>query len=162
MRKLVYVCSSWKNAEYDEFVQRVENVLGWEVYNFKKPISSYDTNHYFKRTQITFNWEEFFEENRVYEDEPQEFLRVFNEDGLVNVNFALDYSALNKADVGILLNPCGKSAHLEAGYLLGKGKDVHVILDNSFYAKPDLMYKMFTAVWHSMDDFITKVSTNLV
>jgi nucleoside 2-deoxyribosyltransferase len=48
--------------------------------------------------------------------------------------------ALNAADVTVLVLPCGRSAHLEAGYTAGQGKPVVILLDQTF--EPELMYKM--------------------
>lgn len=42
--------------------------------------------------------------------------------------FEFDRYHLNRTDVGILLTPAGRSAHLELGYMIGKGKLAYVLL----------------------------------
>ena len=41
--------------------------------------------------------------------------------------FQSDRGGLDWADTLILVLPCGRSAHMEAGYAVGKGKDVFII-----------------------------------
>lgn len=42
--------------------------------------------------------------------------------------FEYDLFHLNRADVGIMVAPAGKSAHLELGYMLGKGKPGYIYM----------------------------------
>jgi hypothetical protein len=41
--------------------------------------------------------------------------------------FTVDYDHLDWAECCILLNPCGRDAHLEAGYMKGQGKLLYII-----------------------------------
>ena len=43
------------------------------------------------------------------------------------------------ADAFVLLMPCGRSAHLEAGWAIGAGKPTAILLSAG---EPELMYKM--------------------
>lgn len=43
------------------------------------------------------------------------------------------------ADVCVLVMPCGRSAHLEAGWFVGAGKPTLILLENG---EPELMYRM--------------------
>jgi hypothetical protein len=57
-----------------------------------------------------------------------------------------DYHHLNRADIGVLVMPAGKSGHLELGYLRGLGKPTFVLLD----AEPDrwdVMYGLTNGVF---------------
>ena len=45
--------------------------------------------------------------------------------------FEYDRYHLQRADMGILVLPCGKSGWLEAGWLLGRGKPVYAVLPSS-------------------------------
>ena len=47
--------------------------------------------------------------------------------------------ALDWADAGVLLLPCGRSAHLELGYLIGQGKPTSILLTDG---EPELMYSL--------------------
>lgn len=53
--------------------------------------------------------------------------------------------ALRQCDVCILLLPCGRSAHLELGYAVGRGKPTAILhSQNSEQEKSELMYYMVT------------------
>mgnify|MGYP000895361354 FL=1 len=49
---------------------------------------------------------------------------------------------MHEADYCVLLLPCGRSAHSEAGWMKGQGKKVF-ILDLSEHPTPELMYQMY-------------------
>lgn len=51
----------------------------------------------------------------------------------------MDRAALHWCDTCVLLLPCGRRAHLEAGYAMGQGKEVFVVLDKEGF-EPELMY----------------------
>jgi hypothetical protein len=63
---------------------------------------------------------------------------------LARVGFASDFAALRWAEVGVLLLPCGRSAHLEAGYFAGAGKPLYVLLAE--HQEPELMYGLATGL----------------
>lgn len=42
--------------------------------------------------------------------------------------FEYDKYHLDRADVGVMVAPCGKSGHLELGYLLGQGKPGYIYM----------------------------------
>jgi hypothetical protein len=52
---------------------------------------------------------------------------------------------MEDADVGVLVLPCGASAHSEAGWMAGRGKRVHVYLPEPKW-EAELMYKLFRGV----------------
>ncbi|MFW5920202.1 MAG: hypothetical protein ACOCUS_00075, partial [Polyangiales bacterium] len=51
--------------------------------------------------------------------------------------FESDRAGLEWCDRLVLLLPCGRSAHLEAGWAAGSGRPVHVLLADG---EPELMY----------------------
>lgn len=55
--------------------------------------------------------------------------------------FGLDFGALQKADVVVLVLPCNRSAHLELGYAVGAGKRTAILMEK-VVDPPELMYKM--------------------
>jgi nucleoside 2-deoxyribosyltransferase len=57
--------------------------------------------------------------------------------GPAQAAFASDKVALDRCDCGILVLPSGRSAHLEAGYLAGKGVPVLTFAEMSI--EPELM-----------------------
>lgn len=58
--------------------------------------------------------------------------------------FEFDKKHLTEADVAVLVAPAGKSAHLELGWCLGKGKPGFVLMDNP--ERWDVMYQFATGV----------------
>lgn len=66
--------------------------------------------------------------------------------------FESDFGAMQWADAGVLLLPCGRSAHLEAGWFVGAGKPLYIVLDEAEFptptgaSNPELMYRMATRV----------------
>jgi nucleoside 2-deoxyribosyltransferase len=59
--------------------------------------------------------------------------------------FDLDYGAMQRADTGVLLLPSGRSAHLEAGYFVGAGKPLHILIPE--LPEPELMYLMADGIY---------------
>jgi nucleoside 2-deoxyribosyltransferase len=53
--------------------------------------------------------------------------------------FMNDFEAMQWADACVLVMPCGRSAHLEAGYFVGAGKPLYILLSDG---EPELMYRM--------------------
>lgn len=65
---------------------------------------------------------------------------------------AFDERHLNRADVGVLVMPAGKSCHLELGYMIGRGKKGYILMDKE-PERYDVMYK-FATVCDSLDQLI--------
>lgn len=59
--------------------------------------------------------------------------------------FQLDYTHLNQSDAVVLVMPAGKSAHLELGYMVGKGKPAFILFDG----EPDRWDTMYQFVFTS-------------
>lgn len=70
--------------------------------------------------------------------------------------FAADLEALKWADTCVLVLPCGRSAHLEAGWMAGAGKRVIVYVPEM--QEPELMYKLFDAVVDSIEGIQTIIA----
>ena len=77
---------------------------------------------------------------------------------LAERQFAADLEALKGADVCVLVLPCGRSAHTEAGWMAGVGKKVVVFIPEM--VEPELMYKLFDAVVGTLDDLVRCLSSN--
>ena len=67
-----------------------------------------------------------------------------------------DLKAMETADVCVLVLPCGRSSHTEAGWMAGAGKRVIVYI--SEMQEPELMYKLFAAVVYSVDGIQTMIA----
>jgi hypothetical protein len=64
--------------------------------------------------------------------------------------FRFDLTHLDACDIAILYLPAGKSAHIELGYAIGKGKLGYIVLDNP--ERWDVMYKFAHGVFSNLDD----------
>lgn len=66
--------------------------------------------------------------------------------------FAADLEALKWADTCVLVLPCGRSAHTEAGWMAGARKRVIAYIPEM--VEPELMYKLFDQVVGNLDDLV--------
>ena len=55
-------------------------------------------------------------------------------------------------DTCVLVLPCGRSAHTEAGWFAGKGRTTIAYISER--QEPELMYKLFSGVCCSIDELI--------
>lgn len=76
----------------------------------------------------------------------------------VETAFNFDMEHLRKATAVVLVNPCGKSGHLELGWALGQGKPGYVLFDGE-PERPDLMYKMATRIFFNVEDLINELKS---
>ncbi len=101
----IYVASSWRNNYQPEVVQFLRN-SGFEVYDFKNPTSGDNGFHW---SEIDEDWEDWTVEQ--YEEGLNH--------SLAEEGFQKDFNAMKWADACVVVMPCGRSAHLEAGWFCG-------------------------------------------
>ncbi len=65
------------------------------------------------------------------------------------------WTDIDEADTCVLVLPCGRSAHTEAGWMKGAGKRTIVYIPKM--EEPELMYKLFDAVVGSMEDLLKAI-----
>ena len=126
MRK-IYVASSWRNPIQQEIV-RALRIHGDEVYDFRNPVPG---NKGFKWSEINSNWLEWTPEQFVDD--------LYSGHPAVERGFGFDKAALDWCDTCVLVLPCGRSAHLEAGYAVGQRKLTLFYLHPDKF-EPELMY----------------------
>ena len=66
--------------------------------------------------------------------------------------FEYDYKHLSEADIVILVLPAGRSAHLELGWAIGRGKKAYVLLPIGYGDRWDVMYRFADGVFEEMFD----------
>lgn len=76
---------------------------------------------------------------------------------VANNNFNFDKKWLDWADTGVLVLPCGKSGHLELGYLAGRGARTFVYMPEEPTEGWDLMYKLANDVVFDIDTLRERV-----
>jgi hypothetical protein len=115
----VYIASSWKNAEAVRELAEDLRSRGHEVFDFTTPhqrpegfdLFVFDASAWVKHdggSPSEIDWLEFLSwppSQRA---------------------FASDKAGLDWADTVIMLLPCGRSSHLEAGYAAGTGKRLFI------------------------------------
>jgi nucleoside 2-deoxyribosyltransferase len=72
--------------------------------------------------------------------------------------FEFDTFHLNRADAAVLIMPAGKSAHLELGYAIGKGKRGYILFDQE-PTRWDVMVQFCTNVFFNVDELITELNS---
>ena len=122
----LYVASSWRNHMHPLVVAKLREA-GHEVYDFKNPSPG---NHGFHWSEIDRLWENWG---------PRQFAESLLHPLAVEGEHR-DFSAMEWADAGVLLLPCGRSAHLEAGYFVGAKKPLYIHIP--VCVEPELMYRM--------------------
>ncbi len=134
----IYVASSWRNQYFPAVVEALRQA-GHEVYDFRNPPHG---GNGFRWTDVdpdAMDWT--FEEYAEGLHHP-----------LAERQFQADMDALEWASVCVLLLPCGRSAHTEAGWMAGAGKRVLVLIPEK--SEPELMYKLFDGVAGSIPELL--------
>ncbi|MGR3303774.1 MAG: hypothetical protein ACUZ8I_14915 [Candidatus Scalindua sp.] len=122
----IYVASSWRNPMQPEIVNILRDA-GHEVYDFKNPAPG---NNGFAWSQIDQEWLDW---------SPEVFVEKLINHPVAKTGFTLDKDALDWCDTCVMVLPCGRSAHLEAGYICGQRKHVIFYLHPDKF-EPELMY----------------------
>ena len=65
--------------------------------------------------------------------------------------FEFDLHHLNRAGIGVLVMPAGRSGHLELGYLRGQGKPVYILFDKE-PERYDQMYQFAEEVFFNKEE----------
>ena len=137
----IYVASSWRNQYFPDVVTRLREE-GHEVYDFRNPPHGGNGFHWTDIDPKAPEWT--FAQYAEGLHHP-----------LAERQFQADIDALNWADTCVLVLPCGRSAHTEAGWMAGAGKRVVAYIPEM--VEPELMYKLFTAVAGTLDELVEKV-----
>ena len=136
----LYVASSWRNSDQPDVVRLLRGA-GHEVYDFRHPPGG---------DHLGFSWSDTLDDPNELpwqEWDADRYLAALRSP-IAHAGFASDFGAMQWADAGVLVLPCGRSAHLEAGWMLGAGKPVWILLDEigglvspaNGFANPELMY----------------------
>ena len=70
--------------------------------------------------------------------------------------YEFDKFHIDRSGIGILCMPCGRSGHLELGYMLGKGKRGYVLFDKE-PKRWDIMYQFCDGVFFNDNDLIKEL-----
>lgn len=139
----IYVASSWRNAQQQSVVQQLRDA-GHEVYDFKNP----------RPGETGFAWSDIDPDWQAWT--PEQFHAALNHP-IAKAGYLSDASAMAAADACVMVMPCGRSAHLEAGFFVGSPRKALIILLGEEPAEPELMYKMANAICLSMGEVVERL-----
>lgn len=125
----IYLASSWRNEDQPYMVDRLR-AEGHEVYDFRNPPRSTG----FQWSHIDPNWRSWT---------AAEYRKALQH-RVAFLGYEADMGGMKWADACVLLLPCGRSAHLEAGWFAGKGKLLFILTKDG--EEPELMAKMATEI----------------
>lgn len=141
----IYVASSWRNLAQPGVVTMLRKA-GYEVYDFRHPPHGRGG---FAWSDIDPNWQQWT---------AAQYREALNshhaEDG-----YRSDMDGMEWADACVLVLPCVRSAHLEAGWFAGKGKPVFVLTEDG--QEPELMAKMCTAICVDWFDLLQTIDQHV-
>jgi len=138
----IYVASSWRNQFYPDVVEALR-ASGHFVYDFRNPPSGDEG----------FKWQKV--DPAYLEWTPQEYRDQLH-CALAERQFSNDIEAMLSCDTCVLVLPCGRSAHTEAGWFAGRGK--RVIAYIPVKQEPELMYKLFDGIACSLPELLEMLS----
>lgn len=136
----IYVASSWRN-DYQPEIVRALRELGHDVYDFKNPAPGDNGFHW---SEIDPAWQKWTVEQYI--------TSLYHP--VAVAGFDSDFSAMQWADACVLVMPCGRSAHIEAGYFVGAGKPLLILASD---AEPELMYKMADSIHAGMGSLLVRI-----
>lgn len=138
MARKIYLASSWRNKQQPAVLAALR-AEGHEVYDFRNPAPD----------NIGFSWRQ----TGIDMMDMALYVRHIASNPVARAGFQLDRDALHWCDTCVLLLPCGRSAHLEAGYAMGQGKQTFVLLDKEGF-EPELMYLLGDHICETQGDLL--------
>lgn len=141
-KRKIYVASSWKNEQYPQVVERLR-AEGHEVFDWRNPRPDY---HGFHWSEIDPNWRDW---------SPDQYASHLNHP-IASRGFHSDLNGMKQCDTCVLLLPSGRSAHLEAGWFIGQGRDTFILLTEP--QEPELMYRLATGLYTKFEVLLHRLS----
>jgi hypothetical protein len=139
----IYLASSWRNLQQPSAIAALRSA-GHAVYDFRNPPGGIPNG--FRWSEIDPEWEKWTAQ--VYRDSLRH--------PLAQQGFNSDFDGMKWADVGVLLLPCGRSAHLELGWMAGAGK--RTIIWTRDGEEPELMALLADDICGSLGEVLLALS----
>lgn len=135
----IYAASSWRNPKQPEVVAALR-LDGHEVYDFRAPFNGVPG---FSWSEIDPNWQKWT---------AAEYRQHLTTNPIAARGFVSDLRGMQWADTCVLVLPCGRSAHLEAGWFTGQGKRCIILTQDG--EEPELMALLATDICVSIDEVL--------
>ena len=143
----IYVASSWRNPEQPAVVEALRGE-GHEVYDFRNPASGVPG----------FGWSEIDPEWQNWSAD--QYRHHLSTHPIAARGYVSDMRGMEWADTCLLLLPCGRSAHLEAGWFCGRGKRCIILTRDG--EEPELMALMASDICVSLGEVLERLGPQLM
>lgn len=137
----IYVASSWRNPHQPSIVDVLRR-NGHDVYDFRNPPHS-----------TGFGWSQIGLELPVSAVDYRNALLTHPR---AAQGFMSDFSAMRAADTCLLVLPCGRSAHLELGWMAGAGKRTIILTQDG--EEPELMALLADKICVDLDEVLVELN----
>lgn len=138
----LYVASSWRNPYYEDVLAKLR-AAGHECYDFRNP----------KPGDNGFRWSEL---DPAWMNWTAEQYRANLQKPLAQDGFKSDFDAMQWADGCVLVLPCGRSAHLECGWMAGADKYTFILTRDG--EEPELMALMADMIYVSVEEMLNGIN----
>lgn len=139
----IYVASSWRNPHQPGVVAALRDA-GHEVYDFRNPFNGVKG---FAWSEIDPDWQSW---------SAARYRELLTTHPIAARGFLSDLRGMQWADTCVLVLPCGRSAHLEAGWFCGQGKRCIILTQDG--EEPELMALLATDICISIGEVLTALS----
>lgn len=139
----IYVASSWRNPRQPGVVEALR-AAGHAVYDFRAPPNGVPG---FQWSEVDPDWQAW---------SAADYRRLLTTHPTAALGFQNDLRGMQWADTCVLLLPCGRSAHLEAGWFCGAGKRCLILTQDG--EEPELMALLATDICVSVDEVLAALS----
>lgn len=140
----IYAASSWRNGYQPGVVEQLRDA-GHEVYDFRNPFNGVPG---FAWSQIDPEWQAW---------SARRYRELLTTSPIAAAGFVSDLRGMQWADTCVLVLPCGRSAHLEAGWFCGQGKRCIILTRDG--EEPELMALLATDICISIDEVIAALAS---
>lgn len=138
----IYLASSWRNP-HQEWMVPLLRQHGHQVYDFKNPPHS-----------TGFAWREIGLDAKTCT--AAEYRQALLTHPRAAQGFNADFAAMRWADTCLLVLPCGRSAHLELGWMAGAGKRTLILTQDG--EEPELMALLADRILISPQEVIEELA----
>jgi hypothetical protein len=135
----IYVPSSWRNLRQPEIVLTLR-AAGHQVYDFRNPPTGIRG----------FAWSEIDRDWKSWDAQAYRYHLLTHP--VAHREFVTDLRGMQWADTCVLVLPCGRSAHLEAGWFCGAGKRCIVLTCDG--EEPELMALLANEICVHLDEVV--------
>jgi len=140
----IYVASSWRNLAQPEIVESLRH-HGHEVYDFRNPPNGVPG---FAWAEIDPDWQGWSAER---------YRELLTTHPIAARGYVSDLRGMQWADTCLLVLPCGRSAHLEAGWFCGQGKRCIILTRDG--EEPELMALLATDICINMAEVLAALQS---